>query len=178
MIKKKFNELVKKLALKKESVRPLITSAVITLFFFLGFHFFGNHFAEAMWIVNAILLGFLLLIIMFFAGFTVLKSLAAVGAELSLLVFLAQSYCDVPNRSISSNEALKSLLVFSLIYIIFAFGRSLYGALQENYKTVEKERWSKEKIGAVTIFLIFTILFIWEIYLVMSPIILNLCVYK
>jgi hypothetical protein len=178
VIKERFEQLKKKLTPRKENILPFITSVAITLLSFLGIHYFGNHFTEAMWIVNLLLLGILLSVIMFIAGFAVLKSLAAVGAEISLLIFLAQSYCDVPNRLTPSNEALKSLVGLGLIFIVVAFGRSLYKLLKENYQTLEKERRSKEKIVAVALFLMFTGLLIWEVYLVISPIILNLCIYK
>lgn len=178
MLKEKLKQSINRLIPKKENIRPLFVSIAGALFFFLGFYFLGNYFTEIMWIVVLALLGILLSIIMWIAGFAVLKSLATVGAELSLLIFLAQSYCGVPNRLTQNDAALKSLIIFSIIFIIFAFGRSLYTTLKDDYKTIRKERWSKEKIGVVTLFLIFTGLLIWEIYLVVSPIIYNLCIYK
>lgn len=178
MLKEKFVQLITKLTPKKENVRPLIISIAITLFFFLGTHFLGNYFAATMWIFNAVMLGLLLSFFMIVAGFAVLKSLFFVAAELSLLIFLAQSYCAVPSRLAAGDEALKSLLAIGILYIAVSFCRSLYEAIKNNYKKVENERWSWEKIMGVSLYLIFTLLFIWQVYRVVSPIVLNLCVYK
>ena len=171
-------ELTKRLISRKENVRPLIVSVLITLFLFEGYHFLGDYFSEAIWIFDVILLGILLSIIMMVAGFVVLKSLFLVAVELSLLIFLAQSYCDVAGRSSAGNEALKSLLIIGLIYITFSFCRSLYEVMEKHYKNVGNERWSKGKIVVVALFLFFIGLFIWQIYLVVSLIVLNLCVFK
>lgn len=178
MFKEKIKEVARKLTPKKENIRPLITSAVITLFFFGGYYLLGSRFGEIMALTTTLLLALLLAVIVLMAEFTVLKSLFVVAAELSLLIFLAQSYCDVPSHSDTSNQAMSNLLLVGLLYIAFLFCRSLYGALREYYKKVEKEPWSKEKIGGISLFLIFTGLFIYQIYLVVSPIVLNLCVYK
>ncbi len=180
MIKKKFNELVKKLTPKKENIRPLITSAVITLFFFGAYYVLGNRFGEFMTIATMLLLAVMLAIIVLMAEFLVLKSLFVVAAELSLLIFLAESYCNVPNRLALNNEAMKNLLLIGLLYITFLFCRSLYEALRDYYEKIEDQPKEKQKgkVGGIALFLIFTGLFIYQIYLAVSPIVLNLCVYK
>lgn len=178
MFKEQFKRLAEKLTPKKENVRPLIISIAITLFFFLGTHFLGNYFTAAMWVFNMVMLGLILFVFMIIAGFAVLKSLFFVAAELSLLIFLAQSYCDVPNRLPAEDQALKSLLVIGILYIAVSFIHSLYEAIKSNYKKVENEKWSWEKIATVSFYLIFTFLFLWQVYRVINPIILNLCVYK
>ena len=174
-IKEKIKKILNNLS-KKENIRPLLFSIIIVVFSFAGYQFLGNYFVGAIWILNTIILGTLLLIIMVLAGFTVLRSLFAVAAELSLLIFLAQSYCDIPNRSISSDDALKSLLVIGILYIGFTFFSSLWGATKEYYKKHEKNNELKEGAGSGIIFLFFTGLFMWQIYLVIYPIINNLCI--
>ncbi len=178
IFKERFMLTVKKLIPKRENIHSLVISIIIIFLFFLGFHFLGNYFTGTIWIINTIILGFLILIIMIMAGFAVLKSLFLVAAELTLIIFLAQSYCDVPTRFTPGDKALKSLLVIGVLYIIISFCRSLYEVIKNNYRKVKKDRWSIGEIIIITIYSIFAIMFIWQIYQVVSPIILNLCVYR
>jgi hypothetical protein len=180
VIRQKFKELIKTLTPKTENVRPIITSVVITLIFFFGFYFLGNRFGEFMTIATVLLLAVMLAIIVLMAEFLVLKSLFLVAAELSLLIFLAESYCDVPNRLPLNDNAMKNLLLVGLLYISFIFCRSLYEAMRDYYKKIEDQPKEKQrgKIGGIALFLIFTGLFVYQIYLVINPIVLNLCVYK
>jgi len=170
-------ETIEKLSKRKDIV-PLIISICITIVLFTSYYFWGNYVVEVMGITTVIALAVLILFIMLIAGFAVLKSLFIFAAELSLLIFLAQSFCSVTQRSAVSNEAMQNLLVAGILYIIFMFLRSLWKTLKEYYKKVENEKWSIEKIVVVSLFLTFIVWFLWEIYLVVNPIILNLCVYK
>ena len=172
------NWLKQKLTLNKEGIKSLIISVAITVLFWIGLNFLGNYFIEAMWIIILTILIILLSVIMLFTGFIVLRSLVMVGAEVSLLIYLAQSYCDIPNHLSQSDDALRSLISFSLIFIVVAFCKSLYKDVQEKYKLIKTESLGKEKAAMIALFLIFTSLFIRQIYLVTNPIILNLCVYK
>lgn len=178
IFKEQFTQAAKRLIPKKGNVIPLIISLSITLFFFLGFHFLGNYFPGILWIIIAVIFGLLMLFIMTVAGFAVIKSLFFVAAELSLLIFLAQSYCGLPNHSIAGDTALKSLLALGILYIIIKFFSCLLEALNGNYKKVESKRWSSEKVIVISLYLIFTVMVIWQIYRVVGPIVLNLCVYK
>jgi hypothetical protein len=174
----KLKEFLKNLIPTKQDAYSLTVSLAIVIIFLAGYKLLGNRFVEDLWLINFVLLAILLSVIMIIAGFAVLKALFFVAAELSLLIFLAQSYCAIPSRLDAGNQALKSLLAIGLLYIAVSFCRSLYKGLKKHYKSIKNERWSKEKTTAVSAFLIFTGLFIWQIYLVVNPIILNLCVYK
>ncbi len=166
-----------KLLLRKENILPAAFSLVITGLFFLGYRYFGSHFLAALGITEGVVLIALLAIIMFMAGFVVLRALFFVAAEISLLIFLAQSYCGVPHTT-SGNQALKSLLFLGFAYILVAFFRKFHEIIKQKYPVIAKERWSKEKLIFVTLFLIFSILLLWQIYLVVNPIVMDLCVYK
>jgi len=157
---------------------PTIAAVITVIVLLLGSVFFGSNFLEVTWIIDGTLLAVLILILALTAGFVVLKSLFLVAAELSLLIFLAQSYCSAPQRSAASNSALKSLLAVGFLYIVFSFAHSLYKALKENYQMVKREKLSIEKISSVFFYPMFIGLFVWEIYLVMQPIILALCINK
>jgi len=166
-----------KLEEEKKNILPFVVSLTIATAFFLGIHFGGSYFVGAIWTFTGIIFTVLVLVIIVLAGFAVLKSLFLLAAELSLIIFLAQSFCSVPQRSEASDEALQSLLFVAILYILFVFVRSLWETLKEYYKKVENEKWSFEKIFTVSLFLIFTFWFLRAIYLVVSPIILGLCVY-
>lgn len=161
----------------KKNVPAIATSLGIATLFLAGFQLLGNHFTEAMGLITAIALGLVLSAMMILAGFAVLKSLAAVGAEISLLIFLAQSYCSA-NRSTESDQALNGLLILSLIFIAFTFAWSLYKILVEYYANVKDDPWSADKIISVSLFAIFIVLFFSQLSLVIGPIILDLCIYK
>lgn len=161
----------------RKAIRPVV-AAGITAALLLGYLLLGSRFTEAMWIITAVMMAIVLSVVMVLAGFAVLKSLSLVAAELSLLIFLAQSYCGVPGRSPEGDEALKALLVIGLLYTVVQFSHALAASLKQRYTTVRGERWSREKIVAVASYLIFTALFIRVIYLVMSPIVMNLCVFR
>jgi len=164
--------------IKKENIIPLIFSIVISSVCFLGYSLLGDRLNNSIWIITGVMLVVLVYLIMFIAGFAVMKALFFVAAELSLLVFLAQSYCGVKFRPAGSDEALKSLLIIGLVYIFYSFLRSLLDICKKNYQSVKDEKWSSQKIFSVALFLFFAGVFVWQIYLVINPIIVNLCVYK
>lgn len=174
----KIKEIFSKLIPKKDNFVPLVISVIITSVFFYTYYLLGNKFGEVMGIITIILLALMMAVIAMLAGYLVMKSLVIVSAELSLLIFLAQSYCDSSIHTIASSTALNNLLTIGFVYIVFNFIYSLYKALKEYYKNFENKKWSKEKVLIITFFLIYTFMFIWQIYLVIEPIVLDLCIYK
>lgn len=162
---------------KKKEITSLLISVVIAMLFFAAVHFFGTHFENVMWIFMGILLAILLIIMVVVAGFTVLKCLFLVAAELSLLIFLAQSYCAVPKHSPAGDNALQVLMIIGLLYIAAEFFRSLYTVVQENYKIVENDKWSWGKIFTVALYILFVSIFIVDTYQIMKPIVLDTCVF-
>jgi hypothetical protein len=170
----KIQQLKSKL-LRKENAIPIVIS--ITLSYYL----LGKHFIDAIWTFDIIALLILFLIIWLMAGFIVLKSFFASAAELSLLIFLAQSYCNSPNPSIGSNNALKSLMILSILYIIFISAGSLYNILKEFLRDFKNEGKLTDKIITAVIlliFLFFMIYIIQQIGMVISPIVNDICVFK
>ncbi len=178
MVKEQFKKIMEDFAPKRKNIRTFAILAIIILsLILLGFHSPLNRFNEAIWIFDMLLLGALFLSFMLMAGLAVLKSLFFVAAELSLLIFLSQSYCSVSNPTVASNDALKSLLNIGLLYIVFSFGTSVYNEIKEYYKKFENDS-QLEKILSIIAFLVFAGFFIWQIYLIVNPIVLNLCVYR
>lgn len=157
---------------KKETVLALFLSVLIV-----GcIHFFGTRFIGALWALVGLLFLFIVSVFTLRTSFVVMKSLFFTAAEISLLIYLAQTYCTSPGRSSASDNALASLLTFGIIYIIYQFYRCLRDSLKSDYGLVKAEVWSKEKVLSITLYLSLTILFIWQIFLVLKPILLGLCV--
>jgi hypothetical protein len=167
-----------KFKFKQKDVVNLAIAVVLACVLFAAQYYLGSRFDSTLWIFDGILFVLLLVVVMLIADFFVLNALFLVAAELSLLVFLAQAYCAVPQRTMQADQALKSLIVVGLLYIAARFLNGFYKKTKEKYKAIENECWSKEKIFFVTFFLIFTVFFIWQIILVMTPIVSNLCVFK
>ena len=95
MIKEKLNELLNKLKLEKDNIRIFGFAVIMTTVAFSGYYFFGNYFVATIGIINMLIFSLVLLIFMSLAAYTVLRTLFIVAAELSLLIFLSQSYCDI-----------------------------------------------------------------------------------
>ena len=93
-------------------------------------------------------------------------------------MILGKSYCDISHRTEGGDNALGILLAVGILYIIFYFFQNLTSTLNDNYKKIKDEKWSKEKFIAILLTLFFVGFFIWAIYQVVMPIIFNLCIYK
>lgn len=160
-----------KIDLEKSRIIILVISLLII--------FFGweDRFANVMITFSIVSLVLLLFLIMMIADFVVLKSLFYVSAELSFLIFLAQSYCSV-KRSEASDQALQILMSFGILYVIYIFLDSMHDTFKRSRESVKNEHWTKEKIFVSVAYLLFVILFLWNVASVMSPIINDLCIYK
>jgi hypothetical protein len=169
---------VEELGFKRESVLPFIIAVGITLTFFLDSTYFQNRLMLLVWVFIGITISALITWIAVNAGFTVLKNFFILSAEISLLIFLAQSYCENVKVVQKSDGALRSLVTLGIIYISYEFFKALSKALKVKLDSIPDKKWSKEKIIAVGIFLIFTGVFVYTIYQVTSPIIFNLCVFN
>ncbi len=172
---------MKKLNLTREKVLIFITSALV------AFLISNNvwHLQDFLNYSGPILLWTSLFIIVCFlivlAGLVVIKSLFKVGAGLSLIIFLAQSYCS-PGvvQTTSGKQALAGLIFLGLSYIIYDFLTSVSSELKTQFENLKKVEGKWEWKGVImSLFLIlFVVLFVVTIYEVMSPIVLSLCPYK
>lgn len=170
--------MAEKLGIKKENILPFSFTLIVVILAFLHLTHIDNLIIIIMWVVGIV--SFILIVLWIFmeAGFAVLKSLFFMGAEVSLLIFLSQSYCDAEKTLSVNDDALRSLIFISLVYITFEFLKSLTVALKKRLDNIPEKKWSVEKILIVTLFLFFTASFIYMIYQVISPIILNICINK
>lgn len=114
----------------------------------------------------------------FLAGHAVMKSLFFVGASMSLVIFLAQSYCQSPNLTPSGNQALMTLVGFSMFYIGFDFLRALYKEVTERLHSFKQVNNGKSPWFFLLPFAFFVGLFVWQVWQVIEPILKGLCVYR
>lgn len=173
----KIKEAVKELTNNKEKLIQFSLFLVLSAFVFVGMTFFKDTFQTIGWTILLIELAVLTMVAWTFAGHAVMKSLFLVGASLSLVIFLAQSYCDVPNLTQSGSDALKTLLAFSIIYLGFDFFRSLYKEVTSHTKKMKEANNGKSPWMLLIPFAFFVGIFLWQLYQVMFPIINNLCIY-
>jgi hypothetical protein len=175
-MKDALKELAAKLNLKSKDIVPVVLAAAVTAVIFLLPPFLNYSLAGVALIADVIGFSILLLVIMIAAGFMVMESLVGVAAGLSLLIFLAQSYC-ASGRTLGGDSALKSLLGIGLLYISYYFFSSVYDSLIENLKKINKPKgfW---KFLIIISYVAIVGLFIWELYQVIGPIISGLCVFK
>lgn len=162
--------------LKRENVLAAIFAVVYTSLIVLDTSVFQHKLLLALWILIGVIITLFLSWLFVLAGFTVLKSLFLYSAELSLLIFLAQAYCNVPGHA--ADDALKMLVGVSVLYISYEFFVSLKDALQKKLKAIPDPGWRWEKTLIVGLFTLFTVVFIGMIYQVVNPILQDLCIYK
>lgn len=174
----KIKESIKEITNNKEKLIQFSIFLVLSTLVFVGMTFFKDAFQTIGSTVLLIELIVLTLVAWAFAGHAVMKSLFLVGASLSLIIFLAQSYCDSSNLTQSGNDALKTLLAFSIIYLGFDFFRSLYKEVTSHTKRMKEVNKGKNPWFFLVPFALFVGIFLWQLYQVMFPILSSLCVYN
>ena len=128
---------------------------------------------------NLIMIGIVLLLSFIFIGKAFMGALVKISAGLSLLIFLGQSYCSIPIKTEAGNSSLKLILLVGLIYLIFDF-LSVFidgtGEFLETFKPIKKDLFWK--IAFIIVFYVSVVgIFIFALYQVVNPIILNLCIF-
>lgn len=173
----KIKEIIRDLINNKEKLIQFAIFLALASLVFVGMTFFKDTFQTVGYTLLFIELAILITVAWAFAGHAVMKSLFLVGASLSLIIFLAQSYCDAPNLTQSGNDALKTLLAFSIMYLGFDFFRSLYKEVTSHTKRMKEINSGKNPWIFLVPFALFVGIFVWQLYQVMFPIISNLCIY-
>lgn len=174
----KIKELLRWLNANKDRLIPFGIFLVLTICVFIGMTFFQDKFQSFGYSILLIELVILVTAAWALAGHAVMKSLFWVGASLSLIIFLAQSYCDVPAIARTGNDALKTLIAFGLLYIAYDFFKSLYKEVVDRSKTLKHANGGKRPWLFLIPFALFVGLFVWQIVQVLMPILQNICVYK
>ena len=178
MLSKIFNKVEEKTGFDKKKVIAFIFSVILVLFLNFDLKYLHGSFTILLYILGALLVTLLIAYAMLKAGFTVIRSLCLVGAEVSLIIFLAQSYCGVVKDASPSDKSLVAFLSMSGIYIAYEFLKHLFSALENRLKNMPSKLVTWEKVLVIFFFLLFTTAFLSMIYQVIHPIISDLCVYK
>lgn len=163
--------------LKKENLIPILITLTVGLVIFFDTNYWNNTALNFTWILIFTVLTAFMLIIYLYAGVVVARSLFTVAAGLSLIIFIAQSYCAVP-RTESSDQALSSLIIASLLYITLSFSRTIYKEMLKHYRLKNDGETTNEAVFVGGVFVISIVLFLSAIYKVMYPIITYLCIYQ
>lgn len=135
-------------------------------------------FTNGMWPIFVLAIAALLLILVVRVGFTVIKAFFLVSTELSLVIFLSQSYCSASRFTLASDSALRSLLLVSFSYIGFAFFGALYESLKESLAKIGEGRGTFRKIVVSAGYLLLAAICVGWIYAIMRPIVMSLCVFQ
>lgn len=164
--------------LKKENLIPVLITLALCLVIFFDTNYWNHTALNFSWVLIFTFLTAFILIIYLYAGVVVIRSLFTVAAGLSLIIFIAQSYCAVP-RTESSDQALSSLIIASLLYITLSFSRTMYKEMVKHYKQFDDgPETTKEALFVSSVFVMSIVFFLSSIYKVMYPIITNLCIYQ
>ncbi|HWO07352.1 MAG TPA: hypothetical protein VNM40_02100 [Candidatus Paceibacterota bacterium] len=165
-------------SLNQRQVVALVVVFCIAAIVFVGMTFFKDAFQQIGLTILLVELAILVTVAWALAGHAVMKSLFVVGASLTLIIFLAQAYCEVPNLTQSGNDALKTLIAFGLLYIGFNFFRALYKEVTERTKTLKEISKGESPWVFLIPFALFVGIFLWQVSQVVYPIIQNLCIYQ
>lgn len=149
-----------------------------TVFFVCISYLFNTSFNSVLY---GFIFGFILVIftvVMFLSGLIVLKSLFRVGAEISLLLFISQSYCSISDnlQTGMSTEAIKFLIISGLIFVASSFFKNIWKSFKELKGKISTEKNNKFECGSFLLMLAIMIaFFICLLILTLWPIIENLC---
>lgn len=124
-----------------------------------------------------------------FAALAVFRSLMVIGAGLSLVLFIAQSYCALDVAERVANDSLRSLIGISVIFIGFIFiirlYRELFGDSKAKrefdklgaLKVLRDINKGKDSVIILILYASFMGLILGQLFEVLYPIFNNLCIY-
>ncbi|MCB9815838.1 hypothetical protein H6786_00445 [Candidatus Nomurabacteria bacterium] len=124
------------------------------------------------------------------AALAIFRSLLVVGAGLSLVLFIAQSYCALPLNEQVADDSLQSLIGISVLFIGVMFFNRLYRELFGNpeskrefdklgaLKVFREANKGKDSVLILVLYASFMGLILGQLFQVLFPIFINLCVYQ
>lgn len=123
------------------------------------------------------------------AALAVFRSLMVIGAGLSLILFIAQSYCDLDVTQRLADDSLQSLIGISILFIGVIFAIRLYRELFGDpnakrefdkigaLKVFRAANKGKDSILLLVLYASFMGLILGQLFHVLYPIFNNLCIY-
>ncbi|HCC05165.1 TPA: hypothetical protein DEP58_02560 [Patescibacteria group bacterium] len=149
---------------------------------FVGINILSQFFPTFPFIFFFVVFSVLLALLWFLAGKVVFDSLVEIagtaGVIVSVIIFLTTSYCNLPNEVRTADTSLVFLFSFGSIYSLFLFYKAFNKNLDKMFDELKTVSDKKTPWWILVLFIILLILLLWQFYLVIDPIIKNLCIYK
>lgn len=175
---KEMKNLLNKLNSKNKNLIPFFVFLGLIAAVFVGASIFGRSFNSGVIVLVTISIFILILFTSTMAILAVFRSLFVVGASLSLIIFLAQSYCALPISARTADDALRDLVGFGLLFVGICFAKSLYKEFFDRLTILKKINDGKNPWTIIIFFSLFIGILAWELYRVIKPIISGLCVHR
>lgn len=175
----KIKNFLKRINITWDRVISAFLAVVFTVAMVFDSAFFQNQLLSWIWILNVVLWGSIFLVVMIIAGFTVLGAFIHASVGLTLLIFLGQTYCDLPEEAKSDTgmSALSLLMVVGLLYIFYEFGHKFIKLCKKHSRRLGRGEWKTiDGILTIVLFSLCVALFAWAIYQVVNPIVRDLCI--
>jgi uncharacterized membrane protein len=117
---------------------------------------------------------------MLVAGHAVYKSAIHASVGFGVLIFLAQTYCALDTKTLDGITALNTLWTIGFIFILYEFFNKLQEAYRFHTKPLREDMKTKkwEPLLLIAVYSVFIVGYISLISKVLTPIVLDLCIYK
>jgi hypothetical protein len=166
-----------KLGFNKEKVTPLIFAIIFTTLVFADNNYLNHQLLSSLSIVAIVAIGFVLIVIMIVSGYAIYKAVLHASVGFGVLIFMAQTYCDLQTQTPEGLQALTFLWGMGLIFISYDFITKFQEAFKEHKKRFENAGKSWEYKLTMVAYILFVVFYLACIYQVLTPIISGLCIY-
>lgn len=179
-VMKMIKKLTARLNLDKEKLISLVFAFGLTAIIFLDNNYFDHLILKSGYIFSFTFLTVLLVAIMLLAGHAIYKAVIHASVGFGVLIFLAQTYCALESKTTDGIEALTSLWTIGLVFILYDFANKLQEAYKAHTKPLREDMKTKkwEPVLLLILYTSFIVMYISLISKVLSPIVLDLCIYK
>lgn len=164
----------------KQNLISIALTLGLTLLIFIDSNYFNHTLLTSTYVFSVTFLVVILIAIMLVAGHAVYKSVIHASVGFGVLIFLAQTYCALDTKTSDGIAALNTLWTIGFIFILYEF----FNKLQEAYKAhtqplredIKTKKW--EPVLLMAIYSVFIVGYISLISKVLTPIVLDLCIYN
>ena len=176
----RFKRLISKLDLRKEKVISLVLTLVLTTLIFLDNNYFDHILLTSTYLFSMTFMAVVLVAIMLLAGHAIYKSAIHASVGFGVLIFLAQTYCNLDTKTADGIQALNTLWTIGFIFIVYEFFNKLQEAYKAHTRPLREDLKTKKREPALlmVIYSVFILMYISLITKVLTPIVLDLCIYK
>jgi|SRR3989344_381088 len=132
--------------------------------------------------IFVIVFGLFILILWVKAGSSIFKTFielsGTAGIVISVTIFIVQQYCALPLEKQVSTGSLVNLYAFGLIYSLYLFVSAFTKQIKRDISEFKETNNNKHSWLILVVYLGLVLLFLWQFYAVINPIVTNLCIYK